>query len=160
MRYIKDKQLIELTKAAQNSNRKRKNFNFHQFDEDLVQRMLNAFEPHTYVKPHTHSNPDKREVFIILTGRLLVIFFDENGNIIDHIILDRNTGVFGVEIAPGEWHSATGLEKGTVVYEIKDGPYVQVEDKNFATWAPDEGSEASEGVLKGWLEELDISIPD
>ncbi len=158
MKEINDHLLSGLSDIAQGNSRKRKNYNFHQSDSDPVQRMLNAFEPGTYVQPHTHLSPDKREVFIILTGTLLVIFFDEKGSILKHVILNRESGVYGVEIVPGEWHTATSLEKGTVVYEIKDGPYVQIDDKNFAEWAPEENDENCTLHLKNWLEQLNIMV--
>ena len=154
MRLIDEEKLNGMTALAESSGRMRKNFNYHDGDNDLLQRMLNAFEPNTYVRPHAHVNPGKREVFIVLRGRLLVVFFDRHGKITKHIILDRDEGNYAVEIAPGEWHSATGLEKGTVVYEIKDGPYVQAEDKNFAAWSPEEGTEDARKILKKWLDEL------
>ena len=158
MKVIDDKQLRELTSKAQVNERKRQNYNLHDGDHDLVQRMLNAFEPHTYVCPHKHINPDKREAFIILKGRLLVIFFNDEGEIVKHVILDKETGQFAVEIEPKEWHSATGLEEGTVVYEVKDGPYIQAEDKVFATWAPSEGSKDADKYLQNCLSQLDINI--
>ncbi len=111
-----------------------------------------------YVCPHTHLNPDKREVFIILKGKLLVIFFSEDGVIIDHVILDSASETYAVEIKPGEWHTATGLEEGTVVYEIKDGPYNVLDDKNFAVWAPKEGSVDAQNQLCEWMKELHIKI--
>ncbi|TLX74963.1 cupin fold metalloprotein, WbuC family [Labilibacter sediminis] len=152
-----DKALVnQLSHDAQKSNRKRKNLNFHTSDSDTLQRMLNAFEPNTYVQPHTHVNPDKREVFIVLTGRLLVIFFNEKGQIIRYVILDRKSGVYGIEINPGEWHTATGLEPGTVVYEIKDGPYDMGDDKNFASWAPKENDKEASDTLRKWLQEIGV----
>ncbi len=158
MKVIDDTQLLELTSKAQVSERKRQNYNLHDGDHDLVQRMLNAFEPLTYVHPHKHVNPDKREAFIILKGRLLVIFFNEEGEIVKHVILDKETGQFALEIEPNEWHSATGLEEGTVVYEVKDGPYIQSEDKMFAKWAPSEGSKDADKYLRNCLSQLDINI--
>ncbi len=156
---IIDRKILEvLTEEAQNSERKRKNKNYHEGESDPVQRMLNAFEPDTYVRPHTHLNPDKREVFIILKGKLLVIFFSEDGAIIDHVILDSNSETYAVEIKPGEWHTATGLEEGTVVYEIKDGPYNVLDDKNFAVWAPEEGCVDAQNQLCEWFKELGIKI--
>lgn len=151
MKLIDKSLLNSLTHQAQESTRKRKNLNFHDGEHDSIQRMLNAFEPGTYVHPHTHQNPDKREVFVILTGKLLVIFFDKDGDIVKHIVLDRDAGVFAVEIKPGEWHTATGLVEGTVVYEIKDGPYDVSVDKNFATWAPEEKSVEAGELLIEWI---------
>ncbi len=156
MELIDKDVLSSLTHEAQQSERKRKNKNYHLGEQDPVQRMLNAFEPGTYVQPHTHENPDKREVFIILTGRLLVMFFNDAGDIINHVILDRELGQFAVEIKPCEWHTATGLEKGTVVYEIKDGPYNIMDDKNFADWSPKEGSSEAQKQLQSWLQELGV----
>ncbi len=158
MRKIELIQINLLSKEAKSSKRNRKNFNFHNDESDLIQRMLNAFGLKTYVQPHVHIKPDKREVFLILTGRLLVIFFDDKGIIIDHVILDREAGVFGVEIAPGEWHSATGLTEGTVAYEIKDGPYDPADDKNFAPWAPPENDPEAVNYMERWLAKLEISI--
>ena len=73
---IIDRKILEvLTEEAQNSERKRKNKNYHEGESDPVQRMLNAFEPDTYVRPHTHLNPDKREVFIIYKKESFWLYF-------------------------------------------------------------------------------------
>jgi cupin fold WbuC family metalloprotein len=95
----------------------------------------------SYIQPHKHENPDKREVFIVLRGSLLMVIFDDSGNPSDFILLDPRKGTYAIEIPPRVWHSVISLESGTVVYEIKDGPYVVTSDKNFATWAPKECDE-------------------
>lgn len=138
MKIIDQILLDQLSGDAKVSKRKRKNLNYHFGDADVLQRMLNAFEPDTYVRPHRHAKPSKREVFILLRGRLLMLFFDDYGNVTERTILDRDTGNFGMEIAAGEWHMAISLREGTIVYEIKDGPYNPLNDKQFATWAPEE----------------------
>ena len=143
--------LDTLTSQASASPRKRQGRNYHNVLSDPIQRMLNAFEPGTYVRPHRHINPDKREVFIILKGRLLVIFFDNEGNITRQIKLDQTNGIFAVEIEVGEWHMAIGLDHGTVVYEIKDGPYDPDTDKEFASWAPAENDPLADQYLQGLL---------
>lgn len=136
-----DTELIDkVTARAKIAPRKRTNHNFHQTPDDLLNRMLNAMELGTYVHPHKHEDPDKREAFLILRGAILVIEFDDKGNITDHIILNPKEGVFGLEIQPRTYHTLICLEPGTVVYELKDGPYNPVNDKQFASWAPPEGS--------------------
>ncbi len=138
---IIDETLLNTVSAqATTSPRKRMNFNFHKDLSDPLNRMLNALEPDTYVRPHKHENPDKHEVFIVLRGSLLAVEFDRDGNITSHITLDPKSGYYGTEIAPGIYHSVFALEKGTVVYEIKNGPYAAIDDKNFASWAPEENS--------------------
>ncbi len=143
-----------LSGEAARSPRLRKNFNFHADYADPVNRMLNAFEPGTYVRPHKHESPDKWEVFIILTGRALVLRFNDAGTVIEHTVLDHAVGSYGVEIPPREWHSVISLTPGTVLYEIKPGPYAALEDKNFAAWAPSEGSPEAAAYMDSILARL------
>ena len=143
--------LDSLTGLAENAARKRKNHNFHTEAADPLQRMLNAMEPGTYVHPHKHEGPDKREAFLVLRGKILLVEFDKDGNISDHQILSMQSGQFGAEVAAGVYHMLIALEKGTVLYEVKDGPYDPTTDKNFAHWAPGEGSAEAEKYLEGIL---------
>lgn len=140
--------LDELSQMAIGSPRKRLNHNFHDDLADPINRMLNAFEPGTYIQPHKHENPDKREVFIVLRGSLVVVFFDNSGTPTDFVLLDRDKGNYAVEIPVGAWHSLFALESGSVVYEVKDGPYLPILDKNFAEWAPKEGDMGCDKYLK------------
>lgn len=150
LKIVSPQILDELSLKANNSPRKRLNHNFHDYLADPINRMLNAFEPGTYIQPHKHENPDKREVFIVLRGSLVVVIFDDSGNPVEFVLLDPNKGNHAVEVPPGVWHSVVSLESGTVVYEIKDGPYVQIDDKNFAKWAPKE-DDAKCGEYLAWL---------
>jgi cupin fold WbuC family metalloprotein len=144
MIHIDDTIINPLVEQARSSLRRRKNFNFHKTTSDPMHRMLHGMEPETYVQPHKHENPDKREAFIILRGRVAAVEYSGTGEVIDWIILDPSTGNFGVEIQPRTWHSLIVIEGGSVVYEIKDGPWDPVDDKFFASWAPKEGDKACE----------------
>ena len=53
---INKAQLFKVIAEAQDSNRKRKNFNFHKTFDDPINRMLNAIEPGSYIQPHKHEN--------------------------------------------------------------------------------------------------------
>jgi len=147
----------QVTNEAIGSPRKRKNFNMHKEAGDMLQRLINAMEPGTYVHPHKHESPDKREVFLVFTGTLLIIEFDENGVITDHIILNRQLGNFGVEIAEQTYHTIISLEKGSVAFEVKDGPYDPANDKCFAAWAPAESSPGCSAYIQPTLTKLNIS---
>lgn len=153
---ITEKELSNLRKKADSSQRKRMNYNFHEQPNDPIQRMLNALNRGTYLQPHRHKEPDKREAFIILTGRIAVIEFDDEGNIMGHIILDHKLRNYGTEIPVGTWHSLIALEDGSVVYEVKDGPYSPINDKNFAPWAPKEGSKGCAEYIKNIIEKLNL----
>lgn len=144
-----DNQLADATIAkAKLSGRRRMNHNFHASEQDIVQRMLNAIEPGTYIRPHKHENPGKNEVFLVLIGKALILEFDEEGMIADSMVLDPAKGLFGAEIPPGRYHTILSLQSGTVAYEVKEGPYLPATVKCFAPWAPHENHPDAESYLK------------
>ena len=151
--------LDKVSRLAKESPRGRKNYNFHKTYEDSLQRLLNAIEPYSYIQPHKHENPDKREVFTVLQGRLLVVEFDTSGNITEHCIIAPADGIFGAEISERTFHSIFAMESGTMVYEIKDGPYSPIDDKNFATWAPKEGEAGVKDYIEEVFNKLGIQLP-
>jgi cupin fold WbuC family metalloprotein len=152
-----DKDFITpLLEKASNSERKRTNYNFHIYPQDTLQRMLNLLNTGTYVQPHKHENPDKREAFIILKGKVAVVEFDDKGNPTESIILEANTKNYGCEIAAKTWHSIICLEDNSVVYEVKDGPYNALTDKDFASWAPVEGEDGTGEYVRNLLEKLEM----
>lgn len=155
---INTKLIDEVSGKAKSSLRKRMNYNFHKEMSDPLHRMINALEPGTYVRPHKHENPDKMESFVVLTGKVLVITFNDGGDIVDYCILDPKAGKYGVEIAPREFHTIISLQKGSAVYEVKNGPYSVVDDKNFAEWAPPEGSKEVGEYMDGILNKLAVSL--
>lgn len=135
---INNKLIEWVARKAKTAPKKRINYNFHKDHNEHIQRILNAADPQTYVRPHKHEAPDKTEIFIILKGRVLCVEFDDTGKIKDYFLLDAGKGNFGVEIKPGVWHSLISLKNGSCVYEVKDGPYNPKADKQFASWSPAE----------------------
>ena len=114
--------------------------------DDPVNRLLNALEPGTYLRPHRHLNPKKDEIFLLLRGRIAVFLFDNKGEITQTQILDPKEGVYGAEIKAGTWHGLLVLESGSVIYEIKEGPFAPLAPENFAPWSP--APEDTKGVAK------------
>lgn len=150
-------ELIEATlKKAADLPRRRMNYNFHPTLEAVYQRMLNCLMPDTYCQPHRHSNPEKSESFIILMGKLLVLEFNDTGEIIDSVILKAGGENVGVDILPKAWHSIIALTP-SVVFEAKEGPYSPLNDKDFATWAPKEGDRGCKEYNDEILKKLGLS---
>ncbi len=147
----------KVSEAASHSPRRRMNHNFHKQADDTLQRMLNAMEPDTYIAPHKHQQPDKREAFIILQGAVLLVEFTEEGKITGHVLMDREQGVFGAEVPPRTYHTLICLEPGSVIYEIKDGPYDVSTDKIFAPWAPAEADPAVADFNKKILRQIGLA---
>lgn len=152
-----DNQLLDrVSEHAKAIARKRMNYNFHTVYSDPIQRLLNAMEPFSYIQPHKHESPDKREAFFALRGRILVVQFDPLGNIRDHLLLDPLKGAYGAEIPERTFHTIIALDPGSVAYEIKDGPYDPIDDKNFAPWAPMEGKPGTHEYLQSIIEKIGI----
>lgn len=160
MKKIDASLIREVLQQAKNSPRKRINHNFHDGPLDPLQRMLNAMQPGTYLQPHKHENPDKREVFMALTGRFVVIQFHDDGLVADHMILDPSAGDFAAEVQARTYHTIICLKPDSVIYELKDGPYDPADDKHFASWAPREGTPGCTEYLHQLLKSLHIPIPE
>ena len=153
MIVINKKLLDETTERAKQSPRLRMNYNFHETLDDPVNRLLNAMEPNTYLRPHRHCNPDKNEIFLLLRGKVAVFLFDDHGGITEMLLLDLLGGCYGVEIPPGIWHGLLVLESGSVIYEMKEGPFIPLTPENMAPWAP--SVDDTKGVMK-YLEQLRV----
>lgn len=134
MVLITEDLLDMVTAQAKESSRLRMNHNFHKTMDAPVHRMLNALEPETYLPPHRHS--DKEETYLVLRGRLMAFFYDEKGNVTEKVCLNPLEGRYGLEIPPRTWHSIIALESGTVIFEIKRGPYQPLSPEDMASWAP------------------------
>ena len=122
MKIIDTTLLNVVSEQAKESPRLRKNYNFHQSLEDKCHRFLNAVEPGTEVPIHRH--PTKDESFVILRGRVRVTTHNDDGTIIDDVILCAEEGRYGVDIAKNVWHKVESLESGSVIFECKEGPFV------------------------------------
>ncbi|MCD8184573.1 MAG: WbuC family cupin fold metalloprotein [Bacteroides sp.] len=134
MKLITEELLNDVTSQAQESLRLRMNYNFYTSMDEPIHRMLNALEPGTYLPPHRHV--DKEETYLLLLGSMWVFFYDGAGNVAEKVLLNPLAGKYGLEIPPGMWHSIIALESGTVIFEIKKGPYQPLAPEDMASWAP------------------------
>ena len=118
-----DKELLDkVSEQAMDSPRLRMNYNFHQSLEEKCHRMLNAVEPGTMVPIHKH--PTKDESFVILRGKVRVTTHNDDGSIIEDVVLSQESGNYGVDIPKNVWHKLESLESGSVIFECKEGPFV------------------------------------
>lgn len=111
-----------LTEQAKVSPRLRMNMDLRNSVEDQSQRMLNAIEPGSPLPIHRHRKSS--ETVVCLRGRLVEEFYDDLEMICtESIELSPNGPVVALNIPIGQWHTARALESGTVILEMKDGPY-------------------------------------
>lgn len=147
VQLIDDSLLDSLSFEAGKSPRLRKNHNLHAAYDEPCQRLLNAVEPGSYIRPHRHLEHAKPECFMLLRGRMSVLIFDDDGQVAQVVPLSVGTGCRGIDIPPGVWHSLVSLEPGSIFFETKPGPFQALCDKDFAPWAPAEGSPDAEAYL-------------
>ena len=127
-----DKQLLDdVSRQAKESPRLRMNHNFHQSLDDKCHRFLNAVEPGTKVEIHRH--PTKDESFVLLRGRVRVNTYNDDGTVLESVVLCPEEGLYGVDIPKGVWHKLESLESGSVVFECKEGPFVPHEVEGVMT---------------------------
>lgn len=148
MKFIDQDDLDGLSRAAACAPRQRMNLNLHQDYSDPCQRLFNALEPGTYIRPHRHTEPPKTECFLAVRGRMALLLFDDGGAVVKTVIFGAGCEILAVDLPPGLWHSVICLEPGSVFFETKPGPYVALSDKDFAPWAPLEGSADAADYLK------------
>ncbi len=142
--------LDDLRRESSLSFRKRKNHNIHSEYADPCQRLFNAIDVNSYIRPHRHSLESKYECLIAVSGLFGLYIFDDEGQLLTvtkfgselYRNKEKNCGA-GVEISPNIWHTVVALSSSAVLFEVKAGPFNPLEAKEFATWAPEEGTSNS-----------------
>lgn len=114
--------LDSLTEQAKASPRLRMNLDLRNSLDDQSQRMLNAIEPGSPLPIHRHRKSS--ETVACLRGRLVEEYYDELERICtERIELSPDGPVVALNIPAGQWHTVHALESGTVIIEMKNGPY-------------------------------------
>lgn len=147
MKFIDSACLDGLRADAEASPRRRAHLNLHADPAEPVNRLVIALEPDSYVRPHRHT--DKFELFVLISGRCRLLVFAESGKV------DRRVDLGGedpriAEFPAGAWHSLVALAAGTVVLEVKPGPYSPTSTVDFAAWAPPEGG-VEAAACREWM---------
>lgn len=125
MKIIDEKLINEVKTKAKTSPRLRMNYNFHQSLDDKCHRFLNALEMGTVIPVHHHVTKD--ETFILLMGKVRVNIYNDDGEVVESVVLSLEEGRYGVDIPKNTWHGLECLESGSVIFEVKEGPFVEHE---------------------------------
>ena len=115
--------LDALSAQAKANPRLRQNYDMRTSASDSSQRMLNALEPGTIVPIHRHCS--SAETVILIRGKVLERFFNDEGDEIECIELNQSKPL--LQIPAGQWHTLDVLEPGTIIFEAKDGAYQPLE---------------------------------
>ncbi len=143
--------LSKLSELATVSPRRRRNLDLHPLWADPIQRLFNAMEPGTYVRPHRHARPDGWELMLLVHGAFSLLVFSDRGEVLERVDLNTGPGARAVEIPAFTWHALVVQRPNTCMFEVKPGPYSPLTDKDFAPWAPCEGEEPGASHLVTWF---------
>lgn len=138
----------ELEQRALTSTRGRQHLNLHTSYDEPCQRLLNALTLDTYIQPHRHQSNANVECLIALKGRFGCIIFGDEGHPIRKCILGPQEELYGIQIYPRQWHTIISMDHIGTLLEIKSGPFNPDQAKEFAPWAPLEGSPQAAPYLK------------
>ena len=136
--------LIALSERALGNKRMRQHQNIHKDFHEPCQRLFNAIEPGSYIRPHRHVSVPRDELLVALRGLMALVTFDDGGQVQRIVRFGSEkygSGLaIGVEIGPQTWHTVIALEEGSILLEVKAGPFDPAQPKDLAQWAPSEGS--------------------
>lgn len=152
----------DLSRLAKNGPRLRQHRNIHQSYQDVCQRLFNAIEPGSYIRPHRHASASREELLIAIRGLMALVTFDDQGTVTG--ILRFGTEKYGnipagVEVTPSTWHTVIALEVGSILLEVKAGPFDPFQCKDLAPWAPEEGSDEAADYFNNLFVRVTCHIP-
>lgn len=121
---------------AHRSPRRRMNYNFHRSPDDPVNRLLNVMHCGSYLPVHRHLSPPRSESCVVLRGSVGVTVYGDDGSVTERRIVSATGPCCGFDIEAGVWHGLVVLSDDTVLFEVKQGPYVPIAPDNIAPWSP------------------------
>lgn len=143
MKIFSANQLNALVTQAEGSPRLRQHQNIHTGFDEPCQRLFNAIEPGSYIRPHRHLSVPREELLVAVRGLMALVTFDDAGQVqrIVRFGSEKHGAdlAIGVELSPEIWHTVLALVPGSVLLEVKAGPFDPAQPKDLAHWAPEAG---------------------
>lgn len=125
---INNNLLDEVQRKAEDSPRRRMNFNLHDNLDAKAQRLINVLLPGTILPIHRHRHT--AETYVLLRGKMVVVFYNDMGAQIERHLLDPTNGNYGVHIPAGQWHTIEVIVP-SAIFEVKDGPYTPISPEDM-----------------------------
>lgn len=117
----------------------------HTSSDDDLHNMIIAIKKNNFVYPHKHS---KSESYHILKGSVLLIYFNDNGKVINCIELNSDNYLIA-RVDKHQYHALISLED-SIYHETRIGPFIAKEDSIFAKWI----GESPDNYMNNLLMEL------
>ena len=113
---------------------------------DYFNHVYNFIAKGSYMQPHLHPGDEKIENIHLVSGRVVVLYFDDSGNMTDTFLLDELSRTH-IEVPSFTWHTYVSLEDTSITYETMNGVYEPTSWKRYANWAPKEDDKDSVNYL-------------
>lgn len=78
-----------------------------------------------------HRHRGSSETIIIIRGRLVEKFYDEQGKLIEEVLMYPGCETPIVNVEKGRWHNLECLENNTILFESKDGAYEPLKSEDI-----------------------------
>ena len=110
-----------IQEQAENSPRRRMNYDLRTSAEDSSQRMINVLMSDTVVPIHRHT--ETSETVVVCRGAIREEFYDDQGHKTEEFILRADGECPAIQVPKGVFHTTVCLKDGSVIFEAKDGAY-------------------------------------
>jgi cupin fold WbuC family metalloprotein len=123
--------------------------NVHNTHSEPCQKLFNAINLDSYIRPHRHALDPKDECLVAIKGLFALIIFSDHGSVKSITLFGSEkysellSIASGLEISAGIWHTVVSLLDESILFEVKSGPFDSASSKEFAPWAPEEESNDS-----------------
>jgi cupin fold WbuC family metalloprotein len=147
MKVFSNQYFEDLINEASQSPRLRAHANVHSSYADQCQKLFNTIQIDSYIRPHRHSLDPKDECLIAVRGLFCLITFTDLGANESICFFgsekysEKLSIACGLELPTGVWHTVVSLVDGSTLFEVKSGPFKPGLAKEFAPWAPEEGTQ-------------------
>lgn len=122
-----------IEQSASNTDNYKYRYCMHDSPDNKLQEMFIVRKKGDYCRPDRHACIP--ETHIIMQGEEAVVLFDEDGQIINIILLREGKGVLAYRINAPIYHMTVTLSDWAIDYEVKPGPFTR-ETNEFPDWAP------------------------
>ncbi len=144
MKLFDSEYFQRLISQAKNNSRGRQHCNIHHSYGEPCQRLFNAIEPGSCIRPRRHTTDPKEELLVVIRCKMTLFTFDDSGKVARMVPLvagavNYSTSM-GVEVSSDVWHTVKALESGRILLEVKAGPFDPSQPKDLPPWAPEEGT--------------------
>jgi hypothetical protein len=90
----------------------------------------------------------------VLQRAIGLMILSAEGEIHQQKTISASGPIHGVEVAAGQFHSLVAMECDSVIFELKQGPYVPCQEKDFLRNFPKEGTPNAEQQERRWRDRL------